>query len=70
VRVKHIGGYSANVERLHGPGYATPSIRRMICAVLAGYAWDESNAYVADPVRRLNALHEVCTVSAQLGVVH
>jgi flavin-dependent dehydrogenase len=137
--VRHIGGYAANVERLHGPGYAllgnagefldpvfssgvtialrsahlavqtlnrqlegeqvdwsaaydvplrkgidtfrafverwytgelqdiifypdqTPSIRRMISAVLAGYAWDESNPYVADPVRRLNALHEVCT---------
>jgi flavin-dependent dehydrogenase len=139
--VRHIGGYAANVERLHGPGYAllgnagefldpvfssgvtialrsahlavqtlnrqldgeqvdwaaaydvplrkgidtfrafverwytgelqdiifypdqTPSIRRMISAVLAGYAWDESNPYVADPVRRLNALHEVCMQS-------
>jgi flavin-dependent dehydrogenase len=138
--VRHIGGYSANVERLHGPGYAllgnagefldpvfssgvtialrsahlavrtlerqlngetvdwhadydvplrkgidtfrafverwytgelqdiifyphkTESIRRMISAVLAGYAWDETNPYVADPVRRLNALHEVCKV--------
>ncbi|MFT4069583.1 NAD(P)/FAD-dependent oxidoreductase [Paraburkholderia sp.] len=136
--VRQIGGYAANVERLHGPGYAllgnagefldpvfssgvtialrsahlaartlnrqldgasvdwsadydvplrkgidtfrafverwytgelqdiiyypdqTPSIRRMICAVLAGYAWDESNPYVADPVRRLDTLHEVC----------
>ncbi|MGQ7936819.1 NAD(P)/FAD-dependent oxidoreductase [Paraburkholderia sp. D1E] len=136
---RHIGGYAANVERLHGPGYAllgnagefldpvfssgvtialrsahlavhtlnrqldgepidwsadydvplrkgidtfrafverwytgelqdiifypdqTPLIRRMISAVLAGYAWDESNPYVADPVRRLNALHDVCT---------
>jgi len=136
--VRHIGGYSANVERLHGPGYAllgnagefldpvfssgvtialrsahlavetllrqfsgeavvwrdaydvplrkgidtfrafverwytgelqdmifypeqTPAIRRMISAILAGYAWDESNPYVAEPVRRLNALYEVC----------
>ena len=136
--VRHIGGYSANVERLHGAGYAllgnagefldpvfssgvtialrsahlavktlerqlngeavdwqaaydvplrkgidtfrafverwytgdlqdilfyphkTPQIQRMISSVLAGYAWDESNPYVADPVRRLNALHEVC----------
>ena len=136
--VNQIGGYSANVERLHGPGYAllgnagefldpvfssgvtialrsahlavkvleralggaavdwqteydvplrkgidtfrafverwytgelqdiiyyprqTPSIRRMISSVLAGYAWDESNPYVADPVRRLNVLHEAC----------
>jgi len=136
--VRHIGGYSANVERLHGPGFAllgnagefldpvfssgvtialrsahlavgtlerqfagesvdwqsaydvplrkgidtfrafverwytgelqdiifypeqTPGIRRMISAVLAGYAWDETNPFVADPVRRLNALYEVC----------
>jgi flavin-dependent dehydrogenase len=136
--VRHIGGYSANVARLHGPGYAllgnagefldpvfssgvtialrsahlavetlerqlngervnwpthydrplrkgidtfrafvenwytgklqdiifsreqSPSIRRMVSAVLAGYAWDETNPFVVDPVRRLNALHEVC----------
>jgi flavin-dependent dehydrogenase len=136
--VRHIGGYAANVERLHGEGFAllgnagefldpvfssgvtialrsahlavrtlerqlngqsvdwnseydsplrkgidtfrafverwytgelqdiiffpdqTPLIRRMISAVLAGYAWDETNPYVADPVRRLNALHEIC----------
>jgi flavin-dependent dehydrogenase len=136
--VRHIGGYSANVERLHGEGFAllgnagefldpvfssgvtialrsahlavltllrqldgevvdwqsaydvplrkgidtfrafverwytgelqeiifypeqTGGIRRMISAILAGYAWDESNPYVAEPVRRLNALYEVC----------
>ena len=136
--VRQISGYTANVERLHGPGYAllgnagefldpvfssgvtialrsahlavktlerqfggeavdwhtaydaplrkgidtfrafverwytgelqdivyyprqTPGIRRMICAVLAGYAWDESNPYVAEPVRRLEALHYAC----------
>ena len=136
--VRRIGGYAANVERLHGPGYAllgnagefldpvfssgvtialrsahlavsalerqlcgeevdwqrdydvplrkgidtfrafverwytgelqdiifyprqTPAIRRMISAVLAGYAWDETNPYVADPVRRLRTLHEAC----------
>ncbi|KAK47784.1 FAD-dependent oxidoreductase [Caballeronia jiangsuensis] len=136
--VRHIGGYSANVERLHGPGYAllgnagefldpvfssgvtialrsahlavetlerqlngeaidwqtqydmplrkgidtfrafvenwytgklqdiifareqAPTIRRMISAVLAGYAWDETNPYVVEPVRRLNRLHEMC----------
>ncbi|HEY3597944.1 MAG TPA: NAD(P)/FAD-dependent oxidoreductase [Paraburkholderia sp.] len=38
----------------------TPAIRRMISAVLAGYAWDESNPYVANPARRLDALYEVC----------
>jgi hypothetical protein len=37
-----------------------PTIRRMISAVLAGYAWDETNPYVVEPVRRLNTLHEMC----------
>ncbi|HEY1998186.1 NAD(P)/FAD-dependent oxidoreductase [Paraburkholderia sp.] len=138
--VRHIGGYAANVERLHGPGYAllgnagefldpvfssgvtialrsahlavktlerqfngetvdwqadydaplrkgidtfrafverwytgelqdiifyprqTTMIRRMISAILAGYAWDETNPYVADPVKRLETLHEVCKI--------
>lgn len=136
--VNRIGGYSANVERLHGPGFAllgnagefldpvfssgvtialrsahlaahtllrqldgeqvdwaasydaplrkgidtfrafverwytgelqdiifhanqTPKIRRMISSILAGYAWDETNPYAAEPVRRLTALHEAC----------
>ena len=35
-------------------------IRRMICSILAGYAWDENNPYVAKPKRRLAALAEMC----------
>ncbi len=35
-------------------------IRRMICAILAGYAWDTKNPYVADSKRRLNVLEQVC----------
>jgi hypothetical protein len=38
-----------------------PDIRRMICAILAGYAWDESNPFVADPERRLDMLSKVVT---------
>jgi flavin-dependent dehydrogenase len=37
-----------------------PQIQRMICAVLAGYAWDEANPFVMRPERRLTALAEVC----------
>ncbi len=38
-----------------------PEIRRMVCAILAGYAWDKNNAYVADPSgRRLRVLEELC----------
>lgn len=38
-----------------------PEIRRMISAILAGYAWDETNPYVKEPKRRLAALEAICT---------
>jgi flavin-dependent dehydrogenase len=39
----------------------TEDIRRMISSILAGYAWDERNPFVAQPQRRLNALAEWCS---------
>lgn len=39
----------------------SPDVRRMIAAILAGYAWDKSNSYVADP-RRLKTLEQLCAV--------
>jgi len=36
-----------------------PQIRRMVCSILAGYAWDENNPYVAEP-RRIRILEEIC----------
>jgi flavin-dependent dehydrogenase len=35
-------------------------IRAMICSILAGYAWDESNPFVAEPERRLDTLAQLC----------
>jgi flavin-dependent dehydrogenase len=37
-----------------------PEIQSMICSILAGYAWDEENPYVAKCSRRLNALARIC----------
>ena len=37
-----------------------PGIRRMICSILAGYAWDENNPFVAEPARRLDMVAQVC----------
>jgi hypothetical protein len=34
-------------------------IRRYICSILAGYAWDLENPYVAEP-HRLSVLEEIC----------
>jgi hypothetical protein len=39
---------------------AAPQIRRMICAVLAGYAWDDTNPFVAEADRRLDVLAALC----------
>jgi flavin-dependent dehydrogenase len=39
----------------------TPDIRRMISSILAGYAWDTNNPYVAQP-RRLSVLEELCSM--------
>lgn len=36
-----------------------PEVKAMICSILAGYAWDRSNPYVADP-SRLKVLEELC----------
>ena len=40
---------------------ASKTVREMICSVLAGYAWDASNPYVAESRRRLQRLVEICT---------
>ncbi len=38
-----------------------PQIHRLICSVLAGYAWDAANPYTGpDSARRLNALAAMC----------
>lgn len=37
-----------------------PEIRNMISSILAGYAWDESNPFVKESQRRLNALEAIC----------
>jgi flavin-dependent dehydrogenase len=40
-----------------------PEIRRMIAAILAGYAWDLTNPMVKDTARRLSALEALCAAS-------
>lgn len=39
---------------------SSPEVRRMISAILAGYAWDKNNPYVADSKRRLGVLEALC----------
>lgn len=44
---------------------SNPKIKQMICAILAGYAWDEENPFVAEPERRLKVVAELCKPLAQ-----
>ena len=37
-----------------------PEIRSMISSILAGYAWDQANPYVAESRRRLETLARIC----------
>jgi len=39
---------------------ASPKVSGMISSILAGYAWDQENPFVALPERRLNALVDLC----------
>ncbi len=62
-----VNTFRAFVESWYGGGFQdiifhpspSPDIRRMIAAILAGYAWDRGNPYVADP-HRLGILEQVC----------
>ncbi len=40
-----------------------PEVRKMICSILAGYAWDEANPYVKNARPRLDTLVELCRAS-------
>lgn len=52
--------YDGRFQRILFHEGQTPEIRAMICSVLAGYAWDEKNPFVAQPRRRLDKLAEWC----------
>ncbi|PCJ71636.1 MAG: FAD-dependent oxidoreductase [Rhodobiaceae bacterium] len=53
------GWYSGELQDIFFASYRDPKIQRMICSILAGYAWDEENPYVAKPAR-LSVLAELC----------
>jgi flavin-dependent dehydrogenase len=41
-----------------------PNIKAMICSILAGYVWDETNPYVKNSKARLKTLVELCRETA------
>ena len=57
------GWYDCSFQDVIYYEHATPEIRRMISSILAGYAWDQRNPYVAEPRRRLRVLSELCAMN-------
>jgi flavin-dependent dehydrogenase len=55
--------YRGGFQRIIFHPRQPPDIRRMIAAVLAGYAWDRTNPYVRETQRRLSTLEELCCES-------
>jgi len=56
------GWYSGEFQQVvfYDRAKANPQIRSMVCSILAGYAWDTNNPFVAEPKRRLRMLSELC----------
>lgn len=54
------GWYDGGFQDVIFHEHSSQEIRRMISSILAGYAWDANNPYVAEPQRRLRVLHELC----------
>ncbi len=52
--------YDGRLQDIFFSGNHASEIRRMICSVLAGYAWDERNPFVSDTRRKLDVLAQLC----------
>ena len=52
--------YSGAFQRIIFHPNQQDGIKRMISSILAGYAWDQSNPYVAETTRRLATLEALC----------
>ena len=54
------GWYDGSFQDVIYHPSSSPEIRAMISSILAGYAWDLRNPFVAEPKRRLRTLAELC----------
>ncbi|UXY52581.1 NAD(P)/FAD-dependent oxidoreductase [Pseudomonas tohonis] len=54
------GWYESSFQDVIFHEGGSPEIRGMICSILAGYAWDTRNPFVAEPKRRLRMISEFC----------
>ncbi len=55
--------YDGRFQDIMFARHQPPAIRRMICSILAGYAWDRNNPFVAEPERRLDMVAQLCAAN-------
>lgn len=54
------GWYDGTAQDIFYAREQDPTVRRYICSILAGYAWDAANPYAGKAKKRLNALAQLC----------
>jgi flavin-dependent dehydrogenase len=52
--------YAGGFQKILFHPNKSDEVRRMIASILAGYAWDQNNPYVAEAKRRLAILEKLC----------
>jgi len=66
-----IGWYDGSLQDVIFFERQDPSIRRMICSVLAGYVWDRKNPYTGPQSgRRLRTLAQMCRAGEKVTAAH
>ncbi|MCJ8170376.1 NAD(P)/FAD-dependent oxidoreductase [Atopomonas sediminilitoris] len=56
------GWYDGSFQNVIFQSDRNAEVKRMICSILAGYAWDSSNPFVAQAKRRLRVVSELCAL--------
>jgi hypothetical protein len=59
--------YTGNLQKLFFHRPENPSIKKQICAVLAGYVWDETNPFVKNHHRLVKTVAHVIDMESKKG---
>lgn len=62
------GWYDGSLQDIIYHARQDTTIRRYICSILAGYAWDQTNPYVGHSRQRLRALAQTCRTTSSVAI--
>lgn len=61
--------YTGNLQTIFFEGVENKDIKRQICAVLAGYVWDETNPFVKNHHRLIRTVADVIRLEKRIGQI-